>query len=116
MLTIGGVQMPEPKALTVTKEKVWSSNTGRSSNGVMHGDLIGIKTKLQITFPPLSGEQAALIDNAVSPAFFEAIYKDPGLNDYVKKTFYAGTPSYPVYSYAKGFPEYNGIAVDLIEQ
>lgn len=116
MLKINNVQVPEPKSITFTKEKIWSSNTGRTTDGTMVGDIIAIKTKMQITFPPLSGAQAAQLDEAVSPAFISVYFKDPRLNAYTTKTFYAGTPSYPVYSYAKGLPEYVGVAVDLIEQ
>ena len=55
-LVIGGVAMPPLKAegLTITKEKVWSSNTGRAADGNMIGDLVTIKYKLQCEWPPLS--------------------------------------------------------------
>lgn len=110
--------MPEPKlsGITFTKEKIWSKNTGRTTDGTMTGDVIAIKTKMQITWGCLSGEQVALLDTAVSPAFISVYFKDPRLNSYTTKTFYAGTPTYPVYSYVNGFPEYIGCAVDLIEQ
>ena len=119
MLKIDGVQMPEPKyngGLTFTEEKIWSKNTGRTTDGTMVGDIICIKTKMKITFPPLSGVQVAQLDEAVSPAFISVYFKDPRINAYTTKTLYAGTPSYPVYSYADGLPEYTGVSVDLIEQ
>jgi hypothetical protein len=110
--------MPEPKfqGITFTKEKIWSKNTGRTASGKMVGDVIAIKTKMEITFPPLSGEQVMKLDAALEPAFIEVYFKDPRKNAYTTKTFYAGTPSYPVYSYAKKLPEYVGVAVDLVEQ
>ena len=48
-LVIGGVTMPPLKAegLTITKEKVWSSNTGRAADGGMIGDLVAIKYTLK---------------------------------------------------------------------
>ena len=119
MLKIDNVQMPEPKyngGLTFTKEKIWSKNTGRTTDGTMVGDIVAIKTKMKITFPPLSGNEVAQLDAAVSSPFIQVYFKDPRINDYTTKTFYAGTPSYPVYSYASGLPEYVGVAVDLIEQ
>lgn len=119
MLKIDGVQMPEPKyngGLTFTKEKIWSRNAGRTTDATMVGDIVAIKTKMHINFPPLTGEQVAQLDEAVTPAFISVYFKDPRLNAYTTKTFYAGTPSYPVYSYAKGLPEYVGVTVDLIEQ
>ena len=117
-LVIGGVAMPPLKAegLTITKEKVWSSNTGRAADGNMIGDLVTIKYKLQCEWPPLSREDAVIVDTAVSPAFFSVTFLDPGSNTRITRTFYAGTPTYPVYSYANGLPTYNGVAVDLIEK
>lgn len=118
MLKIDGVLMPEPKqnGITFTKEKIWSKNTGRTTDGTMVGDIIAIKTKMKISWNVLSGEQVALLDEAVSPAFISVYFKDPRINTYTEKMFYAGTPSYPVYSYADGLPEYVGTTVDLIEQ
>lgn len=118
MLQIDGVVMPEPKqnGITFTKEKIWSKNNVRATNGSMIGDVIAIKTNAQITWGILSGEQVAMLDAALEPAFISVYFKDPRLNAYTTKKFYAGTPSYPVYSYANGMPEYIGVAVDLTEQ
>lgn len=117
-IVIGGVAMPALKknGLTVAKEKVWSSNTGRAADGGMLGDLIGIKYKLKLEWPPLSKEHVAVIDNAVSPAFFNATFLDPGSNSRITRTFYAGTSTYPVYSYVDGVKTYSGVTVDLIEK
>ena len=118
MLMIDDIRLPEPKlnGLIITPEKIWSKNTGRTTIGEMVGDVICIKNKLKISWPPLSAEQVALIDAAITPAFFDVYYKDPRTNQYVTKPMYAGTPTYPVYSYASGLPEYVGVTVDLIEQ
>lgn len=118
MLKIDGVQMPEPKlqGITFTKEKIWSKNAGRTTDGTMVGDVIAIKTKMKITFPVLTGEQVSKLDKALEPAFISVYFKDPRVNAYATKRFYAGTPSYPVYSYSKGMPEYVGTAVDLVQQ
>lgn len=118
-LVIGGVTMPPLKAegLVITKEKIWASNTGRAANGETIGDLVAIKYKLECEWPAsISREDVAKIDEAISPAFFSVTFLDPGSNTRVTKTFYAGTPTYPVYSYANGLPTYNGVAVNLIEK
>ena len=118
-LVIGGVTMPPLKAegLVITKEKIWASNTGRAANGETIGDLVAIKYKLECEWPAsISREEVAKIDEAISPAFFSVTFLDPGSNTRVTKTFYAGTPTYPVYSYANGLPTYNGVAVNLIEK
>ena len=87
-IEIDGVPMPGLKlnGLTVTKEKIWSKNTGRAANGEMVGDLIAIKYTLKCSWPPLTREQVAVIDKAVSPAFFNVTFLDPGTNTKVTKS------------------------------
>ena len=115
VLKIGGVVMPRVKGMTVTPEKIWSKNTGRTANGDMKGDLIAIKLKLQVKFASLTDAQNALVDEAISPATFEAEFRNPRTGEMEVHTMYAGSPTYPVYSYVEGFPRYVGTAVDLIE-
>lgn len=116
-LVIDGVTMPGLKksGLTIKKEKIWSKNTGRAADGSMIGDIIKIKYTLQCEWPPLNKRDAAIIDKAMSPAFFDATFTDIG-GSRVTKKFYAGTPTYPVYSYVEGIKTYQGVVVDLIEQ
>lgn len=115
VLVIGSVALPV-KSLTITKNPTWSKNTGRAAEGTMLGDIICRKMKLQITFAPLSDEQAAQLDEAITPAFFPVKFKNPGTAAVETHTMYAGTPAYPVYSYVSGFPRYVGTGVNLIEQ
>lgn len=121
VLWMNGLEMPTPafNGITVTREPVWSGNAGRSSDGTMVGDIIGYKFKLQIKWPVLTQAQIALIDSAItSSAFFPVKFVDPTSETgaLITKTMYAGTPTYPVYSYAEGAPRYVGTAVNLIEQ
>lgn len=117
-LIIGGVTMPTLKlnGLTITKEKIWSKNTGRAASGEMVGDLIATKYTLKCAWPPLTRQQATVIDKAIKPAFFNVTFTDPGTDSRVTKKFYAGSLTYPVYSYYKGVKTYQGVAVDLIEK
>ena len=117
-LIIDGVTMPTLKlnGLTISKEKVWSNNTGRAANAEMIGDILAVKYTLKCTWTPLSREQAAIVDKAVAPAFFNVTFTDPGSNSRVTKRFYAGTPTYSVYTYVKGVKTYQGVGVDLIEK
>lgn len=118
-IVIDGITMPTLKknGLTISKEKVWSENTGRAADGKVIGDLVAIKYKLQCEWPPLSRDDVAKIDRAISPAFFNVIFLDPGSNARITRRFYAGTPTYPVYNYVNGSGlTYNGVKVDLVEQ
>ena len=116
VLTIGGKVMPRVQKLSVSHEAIWSKNAGRGATGAMIGDIIARKAKLEITFSPMSDADGVLLDTAITPAFFEVKYKDPGTGKMETKTMYAGTPKYPVYSYATGLPRYVGVAVNLIEK
>lgn len=117
-LIINDVTMPTLKlnGLTVSKEKIWSEHTGRAANGEMIGDIIAVKYTLKCSWPPLTREQVGTIDKAIKSAFFNVTFTDPSTNERVTKRFYAGTPTYPVYSYYKGVKTYQGVAVDLIEK
>ncbi len=116
VLTIDGVVMPKVKSMSFGAEKIWSKKTGRVANGDMKGDLIAVKLKLQVVFAPLSDEETRIVDAAISRAFFDAKFRNPRSGKMETHTMYAGTPTYPVYSYAEGMPRYVGTGVDLVEQ
>lgn len=119
-LVIDNVQMPNLKedGLTITKEKVWSKNTGRGASGYLIGDIVTVKYKLQCEWGSLTRDEAALIDIAASKKFMTIQFLDPGTKTFITKTMYAGTPTYPVHSYAEGskVKTYKGVKVDFIER
>ena len=116
VLKINGTEMPSISGLSITRERIWSKNTGRTADGVMRGDIITKKWKIQVTFTPMSDEKAKLLENAISPAFFDVTFLSPESGAMETVTMYAGSSLYKVYSYVDGLPRYVGNAVDLIEQ
>lgn len=118
-LTIGGVAMPTPalEGLTITREKIWSSDTGRTASGKMVGTIVAVKTKISIQWPTLTMEEVETIENAVSSTtpFVTMTYTDM-TGSAVTKTVYFGTPSYTVYSYADGVQWVKDVTVDGVEQ
>lgn len=119
-LYIDGVQMPTPalEGITITSEKIWSSNAGRSASGKMLGTCVVIKAKISITWPPLTPEQAAVIETAVSnrdKPYVPLKYTDM-TGETVTKTVYFGTPSYTWYSWSGGLQYMKSVSVDAIEQ
>lgn len=118
-LYINGTAMPTPalNGVTISREKIWSSATGRSSSGKMLGTIIARKTTLKIKWPPLTMAQAAVIEAAVSngPDFFPVRFTDAGGTTRTL-TMYAGTPTYTQYSWAGGMQYVVDVEVDLIEQ
>nr|DAH68227.1 MAG TPA: hypothetical protein [Bacteriophage sp.] len=66
-LIINGVEFPVAyNGYTYTRAKVWSKNTGRNDYAEMVGTIVGIKDKIEIQLPPLTGEQAKMLDDVVS--------------------------------------------------
>lgn len=119
-LYIGGVKMPDPalEGMTISKEKIWSSNTGRTASGRMVGTIVAIKTTVKIKWPPLTPAQVQIIETAVSnadKAFTTLKYTDM-TGRTVSKTVYFGTPTYTVYSWAAGKQYIRDVSVEGIEQ
>lgn len=119
-LYINNQKMPTPAAegVTITKEKIWSEDTGRTANGSMTGTIIAIKTKLSIRWPPLTPAQVAVIEAAVSDGgnpFVPVKFTD-ATGTTVTKTMYFGTPTYTVYSWANGMQYIKEASVDAIEK
>ncbi len=118
-LTIGGVKMPTPalEGLTITREKIWSSDTGRTASGKMVGTIVAVKTKVVIKWPVLTMHEVETIENAVSSStpFVTMTYTDM-TGAVTTKTVYFGTPSYTVYSYADGTQYVKDVTVDGIER
>lgn len=116
-IKINGVTMPPVKSLSIEDEPIWSAKTGRTANGKMKGSIIAHKDKLNIVFVPMSSEQAKIVKNAVSSAFFDVTYEKVDGTVRTAK-FYAGPTNYTVYSYADEFKKikYTDVSVNLIEQ
>lgn len=119
-LYIGGVQMPTPalEGVTISREKIWSADTGRTASGRMVGTIVSIKTTVKIKWPPLTMAQAQRIEGAVSDKnhpFTTLTYTDM-TGTTVTKTVYFGTPTYTMYSWAKGFQYVEGVSVEGVER
>lgn len=119
-LVINGVAMPDPalEGVTISTEKVWSANTGRTASGKMVGSIVATKTTIKIKWPVLTPAQVNTIESAVSDPehpFVPVQYTDMCGNR-VSRTVYFGTPTYTVYSWADGLRLVKDTSVDGIEQ
>lgn len=116
-LYIDGVCMPAPEAegVTVTKNKIWSSNTGRLSTGEMAGTLLCEKVKLEVKWPPLTMEEYSLIEKAVSAAWATVKWTDTtGIQE--TRTMYFGDVTGTQYSWAAGMQWVTDVSVSMIEK
>lgn len=118
-LKIDGVVMPSPalEGVKISREKIWSDDSGRTTSGKFVGTIIGIKIKISISWPTLTTDQAAIIENAVSntTAFHTIELYEMDGNKHTH-TVYFSSPQYGLYSWAAGKEYVDGVSVDAIEQ
>lgn len=66
-LIINGVEFPvKYDGYTISRNKIWSTNTGRNALGDMVGTIIAVKTKVEVELLPLTPDKAEIIDGVVS--------------------------------------------------
>lgn len=117
IVKIDGKPLPPISKLTITHNPIWSKNAGRGSDGEFVGDIVTKKYKLDIEFAPLSDEQAQYLMSVIEKTNFLSVsFKSPRTNLFITVLMYAGTPSFPVYSYVENLPRYNGVALELVEK
>ena len=107
--------LPTPKEVTYSHEKLWSENTGRLDNGYFVGELIGIKHKYEVTFPPLSTTDLTAVKNAVNNQFaYIKIQNAEGGNDEISAYF--GSLTCEAYSWHNGIQYAINARVSIIER
>ena len=120
-LFVNGVQLPTPKlgGIVITTNKIWSANTGRlETTGEMAGTIVATKRKVEIQWPPLTMQEVAIIETAVSSAtepFSTLRYTDMAGRTKTM-TVYFGDPSYSIYSYSEGNQRIENVSVSAIEK
>lgn len=119
-LKFNGKTMPTPahKGVTISTNKIWSANTGRTSTGKMVGTIVATKAKLEIKWPPLTQDEVALIESVVSDASkpFVAVEYTDATGTTVSKTMYFGDVTYTQYSWSDGIRYITDVSVSAIEQ
>lgn len=115
MLKIGNTTLPPPASVTYSQNKIWSQNTGRLDNGFFVGELIAIKKKYEVTFPPLSPAQLEYVRSAVNGEFETVqITNAEGGTDTV--TAYFGDLTVESYSWHNGLQYAINATVSIIER
>lgn len=118
-LSIDGVPLPRPmqNGVTITDEKIWTAATGRAESAKMLGNIKAVKVTIAISWPSLTGAEAALIRRMVSDKdhpFRVLRYVDVD-GTATEKTVYFGNPSFPVRTIRHGV-RVSGLTVNCIEQ
>lgn len=107
--------LPTPKGVIYSHEKIWSENTGRLDNGYFVGELIAIKHKYGVTFPPLSTTDLTAVKNAVNNQFaYIKIQNAEGGTDEISAYF--GSLTVESYSWCNGLQYAMNARVSIIER
>lgn len=70
-LTINETDLPSPTKLSVTREQLWNSKTGRSvKSGKMLGAVIAEKRTLDVEWSRVTGDEFKIIRDALTTGFF----------------------------------------------
>ena len=115
ILQIDGVWIPDPSSLQWGIQSVSDSNAGRTTDGLMHVNLITRKRKLELEWTGVSFSVASEILKAVNPETFNVTYLDALTNTRLTKKFYVGDRTAMVYSYTDGYKRYQNVSFNIIE-
>ena len=104
------------KGITVTNEKVWTSDTGRSTTGLMMGKIVAIKHTFSIKLVGLSVSDyntiEAVITNKTFPFFYATV--NDGVKTYSSVEVYAASTSVTVYN--DKVAKYFDYTMELVER
>ena len=111
------IPVPDENGFRRTKNKIWSSNTGRSASGKMLGDIVAVKYTLEFSWSKLTAQEVKDLESAVgTAAFFPVVFPEEGTGSSVTKYFYAGDMTYATKKYENGVEIYSDVILPLIEQ
>ena len=122
LIKLNNTALPNPSenGLRLGSKKVWSKNTGRTSNSaLMVGDIVAIKKTIDITWEILTEDQVNTIETIVSNpanAFMTLEIYDPAQNTTITKTVYAGDIDYPLSYIDANHGYYTNVTLNLVEQ
>ena len=122
MLKIGTTVLPTPASVDYEDNKIWSENTGRLDNGYFVGELVCIKKKYVVKFPPLTPSQLTTVRTACRAAYASVEITDIGDDDNNSATetvtldAYFGDVKVSAYSWKDGIKYAINCTVSIIER
>ena len=118
-LTINGTDLPSPTKLSVSKEQLWNSKTGRSvKSGKMLGAVIGEKRTLDVEWAMVTGAEYQIIKDALKTGFFGPVKYQTSANGAIVTLdeAYHGPISYEDRGYIGPNHWYANVKTTLIER
>ena len=108
-------ELPTPKNVNYSYNKIWSKNTGRLDSGYFVGDLIAIKRKYEITFPALSTSELTTVRNSCANQYAKILITDVDGGN-AELDVYFGDVTVRAYSWKNGIKYAIDCKVSAIER
>lgn len=113
MITIGGIEFPGLSDFKIDTEPLGSFE--RNAKGLLVGDLIAIKTKLNCKWATLDNEYLSKLRSAAAPFFVKVKYLDTD-GSYVTKEMYPSPQSASLAFVRDGKTVWKDVTINLIER
>lgn len=78
LLRCGEINLPSPVSMSVDDEIIWTSDTGRTLDGRMMGEVVAEKKNIKVGWEWLTEQEAAQIRNLLFAGFFSMTFRDYG--------------------------------------
>lgn len=115
ILKVDDTNIPDPTSITISRNKVWAQNTGRTKSGKYVGDLIAVKWRIDATWNNISETKAQEIINAFEPSFVNIRFKNPKTKSFATAKFYSGDETLNVYNYEIEQAVYESVSLSIVE-
>ncbi len=109
-----GVTLPSPTEIGTGEEIIWSANTGRSTTGLMIGDVVAEKRTFQISWGVLTAAEYESIRTNLRSGFNTFMLTADDVM--VSLTAYRGTISGTMLGTRGGVTFYKDVTASVIEQ
>lgn len=110
-LKVGSTVLPTPTKMTVKKEPIWSSDTGRTQSGKMSGSVVSEKVTATLEWSVLPKSKLQLLEKHLKLGFFSVT-----INDLGTISVYRGPIQAERWNRGNGEVWYRNISLELVER
>lgn len=112
---INGITVKTPQSCTWSLQDLWSDDSGKTLDGVMHKDTVAQKRKLTCKWGAMTWSECSVIANFMKNrgVMVQLTYPDILQGEYITKTFYTGDMTVPYFDWSRELVE--SASCDFIE-
>lgn len=116
MLKVDGKLLKSPSGWSWGLQDVSASDSGRTTDALMHKDRIAQKRKLTLEWQNLEPDEVSTILKAVNPEYVQVRYPDAMSGSDESRTFYVGDRMAPMKIWTISNKRYSLLSFDFIER